>query len=123
MGDGFRWKTYDYEDEPQYHYCLLNGVGGIPIFLCAYYEVSKNPRALEVARRPLERNGIEPREVSSGGGSDANAFRRNGFEALLFANGTEANHTADESVDATELDRMLAVCLTAVEEAAALCSS
>ena len=53
MGDGFRWKTYDYEDEPQYHYCLLNGVGGIPIFLCAYYEVSKNPRALELARGAL----------------------------------------------------------------------
>lgn len=87
------------------------------------YRVKPGERALEVARRALERNGIEPTEVSTGGGSDANAFRRNGFEALLLANGTEANHTADESVAAGELDRMLAVCLAAVEEAADLCSS
>ena len=76
---------------------------------------------LAVARAALERQGIEPVERSTGGGSDANAFRLHGFEALLLANGTEANHTADESVAAAELERMLEVCLSAVEEAAARC--
>ena len=39
-------------------------------------------------------------EVATGGGSDANALRAHGFDALLLANGTEANHTRDESVAA-----------------------
>ena len=53
VGDGYRWRTYDYEDQPHYHFCLLNGVGGMPIFLSAYYDVTKNPRALELARGAL----------------------------------------------------------------------
>ena len=31
VADGYRWKTYDYENQPHYHFCLLNGVGGMPI--------------------------------------------------------------------------------------------
>jgi len=53
VGSGFRWKTYDYENQPQYHYSIFNGVGGIPIFLSAYFQVSGNPRALELARGAL----------------------------------------------------------------------
>ena len=45
--------------------------------------------------------------MTTGGGSDANALRAAGFDALLLANGTEANHTPDESVAAAELVRML----------------
>ena len=86
------------------------------------YRVNPRERSLATARAALERNGIEPVERSTGSGSDANALRLHGFEAILLANGTTANHTADESVAATELDRMLAVCLAAVEEAAVACS-
>ncbi|MEO5912873.1 MAG: lanthionine synthetase LanC family protein [Luteolibacter sp.] len=50
---GFRWRTYDYGNRPQYHYSIFNGVGGIPIFLSAYFEVTRNPRALELARGAL----------------------------------------------------------------------
>ncbi len=50
VDSGFRWRTYDYENRPQYHFSIFNGVGGIPIFLSAYYEASRNPRALELAR-------------------------------------------------------------------------
>lgn len=85
------------------------------------YRVEPGEAAVAVARAALECNGIEPREVSTGGGSDANALRLHGFEALLLANGTQANHTAGESVAKAELDRMLAVCLDAVEEAAGRC--
>ena len=69
------------------------------------YRVKPGSRALAIARAALERNGIEPLEITTGGGSDANALRAAGFEALLLANGTEANHTSDESVSVEALER------------------
>jgi lantibiotic modifying enzyme len=50
---GFRWRTYDYGNQLQYHFSIFNGVGGIPIFLSAYFEATRNPRALELARGAL----------------------------------------------------------------------
>ena len=50
---GFRWATYDYENRLHHHFNIFNGVGGIPIFLSAYFEATKNPRALELARGAL----------------------------------------------------------------------
>ena len=83
------------------------------------YRIKPGSRPLAAARAGLERCGVEPREVSTGGGSDANALRAGGFDALLLANGTEANHTPDESVAATALVSMLEICGAIVEEAPA----
>lgn len=74
-----------------------------------YRQPSSSP-AVAVARAALERCGIEPREVASGGGSDANALVARGFDCVLLANGTEANHTPSESVGAARITEMLAVC-------------
>ena len=65
---------------------------------------------MALARAALERCGIEPREVATGGGSDANALVARGFDCVLLANGTEANHTPSESVAAARITEMLAVC-------------
>ena len=83
------------------------------------YRIKPASEPLAIARRALERCGIEPLEVATGGGSDANALRAHGFDALLLANGTEANHTPDESVAKSELVSMLDVCAAIVEEAGA----
>ena len=83
------------------------------------YRIKPGAEPLAIARRALERCGIEPLEVATGGGSDANALRAHGFDALLLANGTEANHTPDESVAKSELVSMLDVCAAIVEEAGA----
>ncbi len=82
------------------------------------YRVKPSSKALAIGRAALEACGVEPVEISTGGGSDANAFRVLGFDALLLANGTKANHTSDESVSREALDLMLEVCLAAVAEAA-----
>jgi tripeptide aminopeptidase len=66
--------------------------------------------AVALARAALERCGIEPREVATGGGSDANALIARGYDCVLLANGTEANHTPSESVASARITEMLAVC-------------
>ena len=74
------------------------------------YEVPAQSRARRLALAGLERSGYTAVERPTGGGSDANALRLNGFDAILLANGTEANHTPHESVTADRLVEMLAVC-------------
>jgi tripeptide aminopeptidase len=66
--------------------------------------------AVAVAKQALESRGHEPRQLATGGGSDANALRAAGFDAVLLANGTEANHTPEESVASQRIVEMLDVC-------------
>ncbi len=61
------------------------------------YEVPTSSPALALAEAGLRGAGLEPRRVAIGGGSDANAFRLDGFDCVLLANGTDAVHTADET--------------------------
>jgi tripeptide aminopeptidase len=82
------------------------------------YRVPSSSPALTLARIALERCGHEVREVATGGGSDANALAAKAYECILLANGTDANHTPDESVGASRLVEMLAVCEAIVEQAA-----
>jgi len=74
--------------------------------------------ALAVAKRALAGRGHEAREVATGGGSDANAFRAAGFDVVLLSNGVEANHTPEESVAAERIVAMLAVCEEILVQAA-----
>jgi tripeptide aminopeptidase len=83
------------------------------------YEVPRSSPALGLAEAGLRRAGFEPQRTATGGGSDANALIAAGFDCVLLANGTHANHTADESVSAGSLDAMLDVCEGILAEAAA----
>lgn len=74
------------------------------------YRLPANAASVQVAEAALSSLGIEPERIATGGGSDANALIARGFECLLLANGTEANHAPQESVAGAELDRMLDVC-------------
>lgn len=65
---------------------------------------------VKLASEALRRCGHGPRQVATGGGSDANALVARGFECVLLANGTEANHTPQESVAAARIVEMLDVC-------------
>jgi tripeptide aminopeptidase len=75
--------------------------------------------AIAVAKQALASTGHEPRQLATGGGSDANALRAAGFDAVLLANGTEANHTPEESVAAQRIVEMLDVCEAIAAAAAA----
>jgi tripeptide aminopeptidase len=83
------------------------------------YRIPPSSPALALAEAGLRRAGFEPERTATGGGSDANALIVAGFDCILLANGTEANHTPNESVSARNLDAMLEVCEGIVAEAAA----
>jgi tripeptide aminopeptidase len=82
------------------------------------YKLRPSSPSVDIAREALRRCGHEPVDRTTGGGSDANAFCARGFEAVLLANGTEANHTPEESVGAGRIVEMLAVCEAIAAEAA-----
>jgi tripeptide aminopeptidase len=83
------------------------------------YRLPSSSPALALAEAGLRAVGREPVRVEIGGGSDANALRLDGFDCVLLSNGTEAVHTAEESVSARNLDAMLDVCERIVAAAGA----
>ena len=85
------------------------------------YRLPSRAAPVTIARAALERCGVDARETSTGGGSDASALNARGFEAVLLANGTEANHTPAERVAAERIVQMLEICEAIVEESAARC--
>lgn len=73
------------------------------------YRLPRTAPPVEVASRALEGLGMEPRYVSTGGGSDAHMFIADGLQVLNVANGTDRPHQPDEAVSADALDTMLDV--------------
>ena len=82
------------------------------------YRADPESAAVRAASEGLKRAGREPSLIATGGGSDANALVAAGYDCVLLANGTEANHTPQESVTAAAIVEMLAVCEAVIEEAA-----
>lgn len=71
------------------------------------YRLDQSAASVSRAAAALKDVGVKPVFAASGGGSDANAFLANDFECLNVANGTVANHTAEESVTVEALQKML----------------
>ena len=82
------------------------------------YRLDAKSEPVRIASEALRRTGHEPELVATGGGSDANALVAGGYQAVLLANGTEANHTPEEMVAEVAIVEMLGVCEAAIEEAA-----
>jgi tripeptide aminopeptidase len=81
------------------------------------YRAESGSEPVRLAMAGLQRCGIEAKRTATGGGSDANALIAAGWDCVLLANGTTANHTAQESVPAANLDKMLEVCEAILAEA------
>jgi tripeptide aminopeptidase len=82
------------------------------------YRVGSGEPSVRLARAAIEACGFDVSEVPTGGGSDANALRSAGFDCVLLANGTEANHTAEERVAAERLTDALRICESILRTAA-----
>jgi tripeptide aminopeptidase len=78
------------------------------------------PRApqLAAAERALRACGYEPRHIESGGASDANSLEADGFACTCLADGVEHNHEPGERVSAQDLEMMLDIAITLLDEAA-----
>jgi tripeptide aminopeptidase len=82
------------------------------------YRLPPSSPALQLARTALDGCGVEPREVVTGGGSDVNALRARGFDCALLSNGSERQHTSDESITVERLTGVHRLAAAAVEAAA-----
>jgi tripeptide aminopeptidase len=76
----------------------------------AYRQRPRSPQ-VELAEQALQACGYRPRHISSGGGSDANAFEAQGFNCVCLADGTERNHEPEERISADALEGMLEVAI------------
>jgi tripeptide aminopeptidase len=81
------------------------------------YRVRSGEPSLALAERALTSIGYAPVRISTGGGSDANAFRLNGLEVTNLANGTERAHERTERVSLTALNDGLALVHALVQNA------
>jgi len=84
-----------------------------------YRQKASNP-AVVAAEAALRACGYTPERIVTGGGSDANALELQGITCVNLANGTERNHEPTERVSVAALEGMLDVCLTLVDEVAAI---
>lgn len=77
------------------------------------------PRAVEVvvAEQALRACGYEPRQIVTGGASDANTLRVAGFPCLCLADGTEHNHEPAERISVDALEGLFELALAVVDEA------
>jgi tripeptide aminopeptidase len=81
------------------------------------YRLGPREQTVVLAERALRTLGYEPTPRSSGGGSDANAFRRAGFACTNLANGTQDAHERTERVSSQALEANLNLMLALVHEA------
>ncbi len=84
----------------------------------AGYRTKPRAAQLAAAERALRACGYEPRHIDSGGASDANSFEADGFACTCLADGVEHNHEPGERVSAQDLEMMLDIAITLVDEAA-----
>jgi tripeptide aminopeptidase len=83
------------------------------------YRLRPAEPAIELAGRALSAIGYRSEMISSGGGSDANAFRAAGFACVNLANGTERAHEPTERVSAQALEGGLELVLALLDQAPA----
>jgi tripeptide aminopeptidase len=84
-----------------------------------YRTRARDPQ-VTLAELALRDCGYEPRQITTGGGSDANALQASGFACTNLANGTERNHEPTERVSVDALEGMLEVAIALVEHAPAV---
>jgi tripeptide aminopeptidase len=82
------------------------------------YRLPRSSPPVAAATAALRDAGIEPRFISTGGGSDANVLIAGGLPCVNVANGTTGAHEPDEAVTEEALETMVGVLLRIVARCA-----
>ncbi len=81
------------------------------------YRLTDRDPQVRLARQALEACGYKPSLVETGGGSDTNAFLRNGLASVNLCNDMIDVHTPGERIAVESLERTVDVALALVETA------
>jgi len=81
------------------------------------FALSRDAIAARLAAAGLEAEGIAPRFVGTGGGSDVNVFNARGLQSVNLSAGYERVHTPDESMPVEQLETAHRVVLAIVDAA------
>jgi tripeptide aminopeptidase len=71
------------------------------------FELAKNHPVVRLGRAAVESLGLEPRYLSSGGGSDANVFNARGIPTINLDCGMMRVHTPEEHISTAELTTLV----------------
>jgi tripeptide aminopeptidase len=82
------------------------------------YRTRPKATQVAVAERALEACGYEPRHITTGGASDANALEAAGLPCTNLADGTERNHQPTERISVDALEGLLELAIALVDESA-----
>jgi len=81
------------------------------------YRFRRDDVPVQIAATTLERVGLEPSFILSGGGADANVFNERGLQCVNLANGMTDIHTPDERIAVADLEQMVDVTLALIDVA------
>ncbi|MDI6799109.1 MAG: M20/M25/M40 family metallo-hydrolase [Actinomycetota bacterium] len=79
------------------------------------YDLSDDEPIVRMAMESIRSIGLEPRLVSSGGGSDANILSEKGIKTINLATGMKSPHSVDESIEIDDLANLSRVILEIVK--------
>lgn len=83
------------------------------------YRIPPSDPGLAIARRALTACGFTPHDVTTGGGSDTNAFRANGISSINLCNDMIDVHTGSERIAVTSIERAVDVAVALIRESTA----
>jgi tripeptide aminopeptidase len=81
------------------------------------FDLSKGNQPYDLAYAALKKIGIDPKPVSTGGGSDVNVLNLKGLSCVNLAVGMEKVHTSDEYITTESLRQAQALVLALIAEA------
>lgn len=81
------------------------------------YRLSSNDPQVRLARAALTMCGLTPTELSTGGGSDTNAFIANGLPSVNLCNDMVDVHTGNERIAIASIERTVDLALALIDAA------